>query len=443
VAPSARTLLKRVGFAAFFVSIRYTIYIEEINHMLDIQYIRDNAEAVKKATLDKGFDASVVDELLKVDVERRKIIGDAEAMRAKKNKLGREEVELARSLKQDIKDIEVKLDEITVTYNDLMLKIPNPSASDVKVGKEEDNEIVKTVGTPRVFNFPVRDHLDIGLLTGTIDITNGTKVAQSGFYYIKGAGTFLELALMQYAMHKLAEKGFTPVITPNVANEKSIIGCGFQARSDKERQIYHVEGEDLDLIGTAEITLVGQHADETFVTADLPKKYVGYSYCYRVERGSYGKDVRGILRVHEFRKVEMVVFCTPEESNAIHETLREIEEEIWQELEIPYQVIKQATGDLGNAAARKYDIEAWMPSQNKYREVTSTSNTTDFQARRLGIKVKRNGGSEYVHTLNGTVFALGRAMIAIYENYQNEDGSVTIPKALQKWVGTDVIPVKK
>jgi seryl-tRNA synthetase len=411
--------------------------------MLDIGYIRDNIEAVKKATLDKGFDASVVDELIKVDAERRKIIGDAEAMRAKKNKLGRDEVELARSLKQDIKDIEAKLDAVTATYNDLMLKIPNPSASDVKIGKEEDNEIVKTVGTPKTFSFPVRDHLDLGVLTGTIDTTRGTKVAQSGFYYIKGTGAMLEFGLVQYALNKLMVKGFTPVITPNIANERSVVGSGYQARSDKERQIYHVEGEDLDLIGTAEITLVGQHADETFVATDLPKKYVGYSYCYRVERGSYGKDVRGILRVHEFRKVEMVIFCLPEESNAVHETLREIEEEIWQELEIPYQVIKQATGDLGNAASRKYDIEAWMPSQNKYREVTSTSNTTDYQARRLGIKVKRNGGSEYVHTLNGTVFALGRAMIAIYENYQNEDGSITIPKALQKWVGTDVIPVKK
>lgn len=411
--------------------------------MLDIQFIRDNANAVKKAANDKGFDGSVVDEIIKIDLERRKLIGETEAIRARKNKLDRTQIEEGRALKLELKSIEEKLDLVTIVFNDLMLKVPNPSASDVKIGKEEDNEIIKQVGRPRQFAFPVRDHLDLGLLTGTIDITNGTKVAQSGFYYIKGPGTFLELALMQYAMSKLAKKGFVPVITPNVANEKSVIGCGFQARSDKERQIYHVDGEDLDLIGTAEITLVGQHADSTFSPAELPKKYVGYSYCYRYERGSYGKDVRGILRVHEFRKIEMVVFCLPEESNTIHEQLREIEEEIWQELEIPYQLIKQATGDLGNAASRKYDIEAWMPSQNKYREVTSTSNTTDFQARRLGIKVRRNNENEYVHTLNGTVFALGRAMIAIYENYQNEDGSITIPKVLQKWTETDLIPVIK
>lgn len=409
--------------------------------MLDIQYIRDNTAAVKQAAIDKGFDGSVVDELIKVDVERRKLIQDAEGIRAKKNKLGREEVELGRSLKQELKVVEEKLDSVTKVFNDLMLKVPNPSAPDVKVGSEADNEVLRQVGKPKNFTFPVRDHVDLGLLTGTIDITAGTKVAQSGFYYIKGAGALLEFALVQYAINKLAKKGFIPVITPNVANEHSVIGCGYQARSDKERQIYHVEGEDLDLIGTAEITLVGQHGGTTFNAGELPIKYVGYSYCYRYERGSYGKDVRGILRVHEFRKVEMVVFCLPEESDAMHEQLREIEEEIWQELEIPYQVIKMASGDLGSAASRKYDLEAWMPSQNKYREVTSTSNTTDFQARRLVIKVNRKGQNEILHTINGTALALGRAMIAIYENYQNEDGSITIPKVLQKWTETDLIPL--
>jgi len=411
--------------------------------MLDIQYIRDHAIEVKQATLDKGFDGSVIDQLLEVDAKRRKLIGESEAIRAQKNKLDRTQIELGRSLKAQLKGMETELDSVAKSFDDLMLKVPNPSAPDVKIGKEEDNEIVKTVGTPRKFDFAVRDHLDLGLLTGTIDMTNGTKVAQSGFYYIKGPGAFLEFALAQYAFRKLAQKGFIPVITPNVANEKSIIGCGFQARSDKERQIYHVEGEDLDLIGTAEITLVGQHQDTTFNLSELPKKYVGYSSCYRYEKGSYGKDVRGILRVHEFRKIEMVVFCLPEQSDEIHEQLRAIEEEIWQDLEIPYQVIKQATGDLGNAAYRKYDLEAWMPSQNKYREVTSTSNTTDFQSRRLGIKVNRKGQNEYVHTLNGTVFALGRAMIAIYENYQNEDGSIAVPKALCDLMGIDIISLAK
>lgn len=411
--------------------------------MLDVQYIRDHAQAVKDATSAKGFDASVVDELITVDVKRRELIGQTEGLRAKKNKLGKDQAEAGRALKQQLKKLETDLDTVNQTFQELMLKVPNPSAPDVVVGKEADNQIIRQVGTPKQFTFPVRDHLDLGLLTQTIDIPSGTKVAESGFYYIKGPGAMLEFALVQYALRKLVTKGFIPMITPNVANERSIIGCGFQARGDKERQIYHLDGEDLDLIATAEITLVGQHADTTFNANELPKKYAGYSSCYRYEKGSYGKDVRGILRVHEFRKVEMVVFCLPESSDAIHEQLREIEEEVWQELEIPYQVIKMATGDLGNAASRKYDLEAWIPSQNRYREVTSTSNTTDFQARRLGIKVRRNNESVYLHTLNGTVLALGRAMIAIYENYQNADGSITIPKVLHDLVGMDIIPVIK
>lgn len=409
--------------------------------MLDIQYIRDNAAKVRQATKDKGFDATVVDELLAADTKRRELIQKVESLRAQKNKLGRDQAEEGRKLKEELKELEQELEAATASYHELMLRVPNPSAPDVKVGGERDNEVLSTVGKPREFSFTPRDHVDLGLMTGTIDISSGTKVAESGFYYLKGYGALLEFALVQYALSKLSARGFTPVITPNVANEHSLVGCGFQARSDKERQIYHLEGEDLDLIATAEITLVGQHQDTTFNAKELPRKYVGYSSCYRYERGSYGRDVRGILRVHEFRKVEMVVFCLPEESDAIHEQLREIEEELWQELGIPYQVVKMASGDLGSAASRKYDLEAWMPSQNKYREVTSTSNTTDFQARRLGIKVRRDGKTEYLHTLNGTIFALGRAMIAIYENYQAEDGSVQIPKVLQSILGTDIIPV--
>ena len=418
--------------------------------MLDIQYIRENAEQVKQAAKDKGFDETVVDQLLAADTKRREMIGVVESLRAERNKLNEELktsrtpelIEQSKSLKAKLEAIEPDLKLVEEACTSLMLRIPNPSAADVKVGKEEDNKTILTVGEIKKFSFPVRDHVDLGMLTGTIDITNGTKVAQSGFYYVKGGGAMLEFALIQYALRKLAVKGFIPVITPNVASEKNVIGCGFQARSDKERQIYHIEGEDLDLIATAEITLVGQHSDTVFSPSELPKKYVGFSSCYRYERGSYGKDVRGILRVHEFRKVEMVVFCLPEESDAIHEQLLEIEKEIWKELEIPYQVVKMASGDLGNAASRKYDIEAWMPSQDRFREVTSTSNTTDFQARRLGIKVNRNGKTEFVHTLNGTVFALGRAMIAIYENYQNEDGSITVPKALRELMGIETIPVQ-
>ena len=409
--------------------------------MLDIKLIREQPEKIKAATVAKGFDGQVIDQLVVLDEKRRKLMFETESLRAERNKLTKDDVEKGKALKTKLKDLEDELKSIDLNFDLLLLKVPNPAADDVKIGTEADNEVIKTVGKLPKFDFAVRDHVDIGLLTDTIDLERGAKVAQSGFYYLKGDGALLELALINYAFAKLAKHGFTPVITPNVAKERNIVGCGFQARSDKERQIYHVEGEDLDLIATAEITLVGLHTDE--VLTKLPLLYAGYSSCYRQEIGSYGKDVRGILRVHEFRKVEMVVFCLPEESESWHKKLLAVEEEVWQDLKIPYQVIKQATGDLGNAAYKKYDIEAWMPSQNRYREVTSTSNTTDFQARRLNIKTRVGDKNEHVHTLNGTVLALSRAPIAIYENYQNADGSVTIPQALRPYMGKDKIELKR
>jgi len=411
--------------------------------MLDIERIRNNPDEIRDATVAKGFDGGVVDELLLADQRRRTILKEVETLRAERNRLTKNDIARGREIKTLLGERQDILTAANEMFMDLMLRVPNPSAPDVKIGTEADNEILCQVGQPKEFSFPIRDHVEIGNLTDTIDTERGAKVAQSGFYYVKGEGALLEFALVQYAMGKLEEKGFTPVITPNVVKERNIVGCGFQPRSEKERQIYHVEGEDLDLIATAEITLVGQHTDETIDAKYLPKKYVGYSYCYRGERGSYGKDVRGILRVHEFRKVEMVIFCLPEESDSWHEKLRGAEEELWQGLEVPYQVVKMASGDLGNAAARKYDLEAWMPSQHRYREVTSTSNTTDFQARRLNIKYQMDRKSDYLHTLNGTALALGRTMIAIYENYQNPDGSIVIPKVLRKWMNDrDIIKVK-
>ena len=407
--------------------------------MLDINFIRENAGRIKKATKDKGFDDGVIDKLLIVDTQRRKLIVEVEGIRAKKNTLTKDDIEEGKKLKVELKEKEEKLTQVETEFKELMFKVPNPSASDVKAGSPEENEIVRKVGEPRKFDFKVRDHVELGQITGTLDLERGAKVAQSGFYYFKGDLALLELAIVRYAFEKLVSHGFTPVMTPNVAKERNIVGCGFQARSDKERQIYHVENEDLDLIATAEITLVGLHTDEVLEFSKLPIKYVGYSSCYRKEIGSYGKDVRGIMRVHEFKKVEMVVFCDPEQSDKIHEELLAIEEEIYQELGIPYQVVKMTTGDLGNAASRKYDLEAWMPSQEKYREITSTSNTTDFQARRLNIKTKKKGENIFVHTLNGTVTTTSRTIIAIMENYQQEDGTILIPKVLQKWMGKEKI----
>lgn len=408
--------------------------------MLDIKYIREHAGHVRDATAAKGFDASVIDELLTIDNERRSVMGRVEELRAQRNTAAdAKNIEEGKRVKSELKELELVLGGLSARFEELLCKIPNPSADDVKVGPPEYNEVLRTVGEIPTFDFPVRDHLELGELTGTIDMDRGTKVAQSGFYYIKGDAAVLELALMQFAVTTMAKHGFLFVISPNVAKERNVVGCGFQARSEKERQIYHIEGEDLDLIGTAEITLVGQHTDEMLDAASLPLRYLGYSSCYRTEAGSYGKDVRGIIRVHEFRKLEMVVFCAPEESDAWHEKLLGIEEEIWKDLGIPYQVVKGATGELGSAATRKYDIEAWIPSQQKYREMTSTSNTTDFQTRGLNIRTKINTTSVYPHTLNGTVLALGRAIVAIYENYQNEDGSVRIPKVLQPYMGKEII----
>ncbi len=409
--------------------------------MLDIKFIRENVEVVKKSAIGKGFDINFLDELLRLDKDRRTLLGEIETLNAERKK--NTDKEKGKEIKELLGKKETEFRLISEKFDDLMLRVPNLSADDVKIGSPEKNEVIKTVGEIPKFNFKPKDHVEIGQLTDILDIERGTKVAQSGFYYIKNDGVFLEQALINFAIHKLVKKGFTVLITPNVAKEKNVVGCGYQARSEKERQIYHIEGEDLDLIGTAEITLVGLHTDEIIDGEKLPIKYAGISSCYRTEAGSYGKDVRGILRVHEFRKVEMVVFCKPEDDLKIHNELLAIEEELWQELEISYQVIKMASGDLGSAAARKYDIEAWMPSQNKYREVTSTSSTTDFQTRRLNIRTKIDGQNIFPYTLNGTVFALGRAMIAIMENYQKEDGSFEIPKVLKDFVGKKVIEIKK
>jgi len=411
--------------------------------MIDLDLIRKNPEYFRDSTKAKGFDEKIIDSLLVADEKRRELITEVESLRARKNKLGKEDRLEGQAIKKELKVKEEKLKGAEALCRDLLLKIPNPPAPDVKIGPPSENEVIKKEGQPRRFNFEVRDHLEIGKLTNTIDIESGVKVAQSGFYYLKNEGALLELALVNFALTRLKEAGFIPVITPNVAKERNVVGCGFQPRSEKERQIYHLEGEDLDLIATAEITLVGLHTDEILEIKDLPKKYVGFSSCYRTEAGSYGKDVKGIIRVHEFRKVEMVVFCLPEESDEWHNRLLAIEEKIWQDLEIPYQVIKMASGDLGSAASRKYDIEAWLPSQGRYREMTSTSNTTDFQARGLNIKFRRGGRTEYLHTLNGTVLALGRTMVAIYENYQEEDGSVKIPGVLKPFLGEEKILIKK
>jgi seryl-tRNA synthetase len=324
-----------------------------------------------------------------------------------------------------------------------MYRIPNPAAPDVKIGKgEADNEVIRKWGDVPKFDFEPKDHLALGTSLGILDFETGAKVVGSQFYYLYGDGALLELALTQYAFEILSKEGFLPVITPDLAKSRYYLGTGYLPKGD-EAQTYEIKDSDLGLIATAEVTLAGKHADEVIPGDKLPLKYIGYSHVFRQEGGSYGKYSKGMYRVHEFTKSEMFIYCRPEESNKFHDYLLEMEEKIYQGLGIPYRVIKQCTGDLGAMAARKYDIEAWMPGRGDYGEVTSTSNCTDYQARNLNIKFKdKDGKNEYVHMLNGTAIATSRTPIAILENYQEKDGSVRIPKVLQKWMGKEKIEAR-
>ena len=412
--------------------------------MLDIQFIRENTDKVKKGVSDKQFDPKLVDRVLDVDGKRRKLIVEVEELRAKRNKVSEEKnIEEGKKIKEELKAKEPQLTKIEEEYNEIINQIPNLPLDATPIGKsEKDNVEVRKWGEPKKFDFTPKDHLELGKSLGILDFEAGAKVAGSQFYFWYREGAALELALVQYAMELLSKEGFIPVITPDLAKSRYYLGTGYMPKGN-EAQTYEIKDEDLGLIATAEVTLAGKHADEVIRKGDLPLKYVGYSHCFRQEAGAYGKYSKGLYRVHQFTKVEMFTYTAPEDSPSMHEKLLELEEKLWQGLGIPYRVVEMCTGDLGFPAAKKYDIEAWMPSQNKYREVTSTSNTTDFQARRLNIKIKKNGKSEYLHTLNGTVLALGRAMIAIYENFQQEDGSIVIPAVLHKWMGKKIIKLRK
>ncbi|EKE04973.1 MAG: hypothetical protein ACD_19C00427G0020 [uncultured bacterium] len=408
--------------------------------MLDIKFIRENVDLVKSSTKNKGFDETVVDKLIQVDIERRRLIGQTEEIRAKRNKLTKDDIEEGEKLKVELKEIEEKLKTVEVEFNELINLVPNPASSDVKVGKGEvENEIIKTWGELTKFIFNPKDHVEIGKNLGILDFETGAKVSGSQFYYLYGDGAMLELALVQYAFELLSKEGFRPVITPDLAKSKYYLGTGY-APKGVEAQTYEINDSDLGLIATAEVTLAGSHADEVIPESALPLKYIGYSHCFRQEGGSYGKYSRGLYRVHQFTKAEMFIYCKPEDSLGFHDYLLEMEEKIYQGLGIPYRILKQCTGDLGAMAARKFDVEAWMPGRNDYGEITSTSNCTDYQARNLNIKYKKkNGETEYIHMLNGSAIATSRTIIAILENFQNEDGSVNIPTVLQKWMGKEKI----
>lgn len=405
--------------------------------MIDINLLRENPEKVKKGISEKGYDVAIVDKVLKLDEHKRKLILEIETLRAERNKAAEEKnIEEGKRIKETLAKKEPTLKEAEKEFTEAFSLVPNLPEEGVPVGKnEEDNKVLEKWGEPKKFNFTPKDHLELGKALGILDFESGAKVSGSQFYYLIGDGALLELALVNFALEKLSRKGFTPIITPDLAKSRFYLGTGYLPKGN-EAQTYEIKDQDLGLIATSEVTLAGKYADEVIQEEKLPLKYAGYSHCFRQESGAYGKYSKGLYRVHQFTKVEMFIYCKPEESKKYHEEILKLEEEIYQDLNLPYRVVEMCTGDLGAMAARKVDLEVWMPGRDDYGEVTSTSNCTDYQARNLNIKYKKkDGGNEFVHMLNGTAIATSRTPLAILENYQNEDGSVDVPEVLQKWMG--------
>jgi seryl-tRNA synthetase len=429
--------------------------------MLDYKFIKDNLEAVKANIVNRNMvaDADLVvklyDERTSLTTKLQQLQADrnknAAAMKGKMDDAKRKElVEAGKKLKDDIAEAEKELADVEPKLEEAARKIPNMANPEAPVGKvDTENLEVKKVGTPRKFTFTPKDHVQLGESLDIIDFDRGTKVSGPKFYYLKNEAVFLEQALIMYALNTLRKHNFKMFITPDVAKQEILQGIGFNPRGN-ESNVYCVEDEGTCLVATAEITLGGYHSGEILDKKDLPLFYGGLSHCFRREAGAAGHFSKGLYRVHQFDKVEMFAYSTPEQSDEIHEHLRQIEEEIFSGLGLPFRVVDTCTGDLGAPAYRKWDLEAWMPGRSDkdhpdgdYGEVTSTSNCTDYQARRLNIKYKDDDGkNKYVHTLNGTAIAVGRAMLAILENYQNEDGSVTIPPVLVPYCGFDRISPK-
>lgn len=411
-------------------------------YMLDIQFIRDNADLVQRKSEEKGYKNVDIKRLLDTDEQRRAQLTTVEDLRAQRNSLtdsmkGQkptpEQIEQGKQLKDKIAELENELKTTEEIWQSQMQAVPNPTFDDVPLGGEEDSVEVKKVGEQTK---GAQDHLDFAVARDWVDFERGAKVAGAKFYYLKGDLALLENAITQFAIDFVTKKGFTYMTVPHMVSTRVAAGAGFAPRGDESGNEYFVENEDLSLIGTAEAPLTGYHADEIIDEDKLPLLYAGYSPCYRKEAGTYGKHTRGLFRVHQFNKLEMYIFCLPERSRDMHEFILQNEEELWQALGIPYHVINIAAGDLGAPAAKKYDVEYWSPVDEKYRELTSCSNCTDFQARNLNIRVRRKDGRvEVLHTLNGTAVSLARSLVAILENYQNEDGTLRIPEALRPFMG--------
>jgi seryl-tRNA synthetase len=419
--------------------------------MLDLKFIREHVEAVAENAQNRGVD---VDVGLVVELADRRsaLMQELNELRQQQNRLaksvGKERdpeareglIAESRSTKERIPEKERELAEVEGRLREEMVGIPNMTHPDAPIGKDDSENVeIRRWGEIPRFGFEPKDHVELGESLGIIDFDAGAKTTGSKFYFLRGDAVLLELGLVRYAMDRLIERGYEPTITPDLARDEALVGTGFSPRGP-ETQIYSVQDSDLSLIATAEIPLAGQLADEILDEERLPLRFAGLSHCFRTEAGSHGRASRGLYRVHQFTKVEMFAFSTPEGSDAIHDEMVKIEESIFQGLGLPYRVVDICTGDLGGAAYRKYDLEAWMPGRDAYGEVTSTSNTTDYQARRLAIRYRPDGGRpRLLHTLNGTALAISRALIALLEVYQQQDGSIRLPEALVPYVGKKAI----
>ncbi|MFM7210561.1 MAG: serine--tRNA ligase [Actinomycetota bacterium] len=431
--------------------------------MIDPRVLRETPDILRESQRRRGEDVALVDRLVALDQQRRQAQHEYDQLRAEQKQLSKQIGPLQGAAKKNPDDAQVRaeLDALMATAAGLAERVKQADADAARatqeadeawllvsnvvdmrspVGGEEAFAVLEVVGTPRDFGtegFVPRDHLELGEMLGAIDVERGAKVSGSRFYFLTGPGAMLELALLNLAVAQATSYGFIPVIPPVLVAPRAMEGTGFLGQAAEN--VYRIESDDMYLVGTAEVPLAGLHSDEILPGDALPLRYVGWSSCFRREAGSYGKDTRGIIRVHQFDKVEMFVFCRPEDAEAEHERILGWEREFMDKLEIPYRVIDVATGDLGSSAARKFDIEAWIPTQGTYREVTSTSNTTDFQARRLGIRMRDGDDTRALATLNGTLCAMPRVIVALLENHQQADGSVTVPAALRPFLGTDVL----
>ncbi len=415
--------------------------------MIDIKFLRENPDVVRASQKGRGENVDLVDQIIAADERKRVALTEFETLRQEQNVLsksvgaakGDEKVALlanAKELADKVKAADSRRAELEEEVKNLLLQLSNLLDPEAPLGGEEDFVTIEHVGTPRDFakdGFEPRDHVELGKLLGAIDTERGAKVAGSRSYYLTGVGALLEFALVNYAIQSALKNGFSPVIPPVLVNPAAMEGTGFLGQAAEN--VYRIEKDDVYLVGTSEVPLAAMHMDEILPSEKLPLRYAGYSSCFRREAGTYGKDTRGIIRVHQFDKVEMFSFCKPEDAKAEHKRLLQWEKDFLIAMEIPFRVIDVASGDLGSSAVRKFDIEAWIPTQGAYREVTSTSNCTEFQARRLNIRYKDAEGTKAIATLNGTLVAIPRMIVAILENHQNADGTVNVPAALQPFLG--------